>query len=212
MKFREIKAVLFDIDGTLIDTTNLILSCYRHTFKIHSLKPKSDKEIISLFGKPLEECYGIHFPEKNSKVLGETHLSFQEKNLHLCKSYEGAKETLKMLKEKGIKIAAVSARSKRTTKKSLEETGLIKYIDIVISREDVTHSKPNPEALLLALKALKVSPKHAIMVGDTRVDVEAGKNAGIKTIGVIYGPLGIKLEEANPDLLVSSISGIVQFI
>jgi pyrophosphatase PpaX len=212
MKLENIKAILFDIDGTLINTTNLILSCYSHTFKTHHIAPKKSEEIIKLFGKPLEECYKILCPEENNKMLCETHLSFQEKNLHLCKIFPGVKNTLSTLKKNGLKIAVVSARSKRTTRKSLETTGILKYIDVVISREDVVHSKPNPESLLLALKTLKVDPRYAIMVGDTSVDIEAGRNAGTKTIGVTYGPLGNMLKKTDPDVLISLISEIMKFV
>jgi pyrophosphatase PpaX len=212
MKFNNIKAMLFDIDGTLIDTTDLILSCYKHTFKTHSIVPKRREEILKVFGYPLEKCYEILCPKENIEMLCETHLSFQEKNLHLCKIFPGVINTLRVLRNNGIKIAAISARSKRTTGKTLERTGLAKYIDVVISREDTVNSKPSPEPLLLALNNLGVDPTYAIMVGDTEIDVKAGNSAGIKTIGVTYGPLGDIVKKANPDVTASSASEIIRYL
>lgn len=212
MKFKNIEAVLFDIDGTLLDTTDLILRCYEHTISAHKLSHKTREDISVIFGKPLEACYQLLFPNEDIAKLSETHLSFQEKNLHLSTPFVNARKTLDNLHNRGFKIAGVTTRSKRTSIKSLEVNDIASYFDIVISREDVTNPKPHPESLLKVLKYFNVSPKHAIMVGDTHVDIRAGKNAKTKTIGVTYGPLGGNVREEDPDYVVSDISEIISLI
>ena len=88
------------------------------------------------------------------------------------------------------------------------------FIDTVISKEDVEHSelKPHPRPILLALKQLHVLPEHAIMIGDAKEDVEAGKRAGTKTIGVTYGSLGEKIKDSKPDYTVDYIADILPII
>jgi pyrophosphatase PpaX len=212
MRFSNIKIVLFDVDGTLLDTTELIFRCYEHTIKKHKLSPKTRKEISVIFGKPLEACYQLLFPCEDVVKLSETHLSFQEKNLYLSKPFINVEKTLYGLNKRGFKIAALTSRSKRTSIKSLEVNNIASYIDLIISREDIINPKPHPESLLKALKYFNASPKHAIMVGDTRVDIKAGRNAKTKTIGVTYGPLGNVVKEASPDIVISDISEIINIV
>ncbi len=212
MRFNKIEAILFDIDGTLLDTTELIFRCYEHTINTHNLSLKTRKEITIIFGKPLEACYRHLFPDENSEVLRETHISFQEKNLHISKPFINVKQALCNLKIRGYEIAAVTTRSKRTSIKSLELADIMKYFKTVVSREDIINPKPYPDALFKALAFLKVSPTQAVMVGDTPVDIMSGKNAKIKTIGVTYGPLGDAVISADPDAIVSNISEINSLI
>lgn len=212
MKFNNIKVVMFDIDGTLLDTSELIFKCYEYTFKVHKLKPKTRKQIKKNFGKSLGECYKILFPKENVEVLSETHLTYQEKNLNLSKPFANVKNALSDLKKRGFKIAAITTRSKRTSVKSLKVNKIASYFDLVISREDIVNPKPHPESIIKALEFFKINPKYSIMVGDTIEDIKAGKNAKIKTIGITHGPLGNKIKQANPDILISDISEIITLI
>lgn len=212
MKFKNIEAVLFDIDGTLLDTTELIFRCYEHTISAHKLSHKTRKDMSVIFGKPLKECYQLLFPNEDIARLSETHMSFQEKNLHLSKPFVYVKKTLRSLKENGFKIAAITTRSKRTSIKSLEVNRIASYFDLVISREDVINPKPHPEPIIMALEYFNVSPKHAIMIGDTQVDIKAGRNARIYTIGVTHGPTKDALIKDKPNVVINNISEIISLI
>lgn len=206
------KVILFDIDGTILDTTELIVRCYEHAILKHNLTPKTRKQILSVFGKPLDECYRSLYSNVNFSKISETHLLFQEKNLFLSKPFKGVEKVLKVLKKRGIKIAAISTRSKRTTTKSLNLNKIFSYFDLVISREDVINPKPHAEPLLMALNYFKEDPKFSVMVGDTPVDIKAGKNAKINTVGVSYGPLGNAVKKANPDIIISDIQELISLI
>ncbi len=212
MKFNNIQAILFDVDGTLLDTTELIFRCYEYTIAEYSLSPKTREKISITSGEPLEVCYRQLFPNEDITKLSETHMSFQEKNLHLSKPFNKVRQTLKELNNIGIKIAAVTTRSKRTSTKSLEINDIASLMDVVISREEIVNPKPHPDALIAALNYLKVNPKNAVMVGDTPIDIKAGKNAKVRTIGVTYGPLGDAVKAANPDMVISDISEIISLI
>ena len=215
VKMKNVKAVIFDIDGTLLDTTEFIFKSYEHTFKTHGIPLKSRRKLSVIFGKPLEECYRLLVPSLDIDKLCKTHMFFQLNNLHLVRPFVNTKKTLKLLKGSGIKIAAVTTRSKLTSIKSLIISRIEKYIDIVISREDVKNPKPHPESIFSVLEKLGVKAKESVMVGDTDVDIKTGKNAGVRTIGVTYGFNGLnkdKVIKIKPDVLVDDISDIVSLI
>lgn len=209
-----VKAVLFDVDGTLLDTKEFIFQSFEHTLKTHGLPKKSREEINRVVGRPLEECYRELAPSLNPKSLCETHRLFQEENLELSSPFPKTRETLKRLKEKGLKIAAVTTRSRRTSKKTLEIAGLFDFIDVFVSAEDVKNHKPHPEPILQALKHLQIDCESAVMVGDTGIDIAAGKNAGLRgTIGVTYGFGGRKkIVASNPDFVVNDIAEVVPIV
>lgn len=209
---KKIEAVLFDIDGTLLNTAEFVYQACEFTFRAHRLPMRSRDEMALVMGKPLEECYRHLSPDGDAYQLCETHRSFQAENLHLSAPFCNTLETLRRLKEAGIKIAAITTRSKRTSIKTLEAGGIANYFEVVISGEDIQHPKPHSEPLLKALQQLKIMPEKAVMVGDTDADILAGKSAGTKTIGVSYGFLGPRIADSNPDFLVSDIADVVPII
>ena len=131
---------------------------------------------------------------------------------HLSTLFPNTKNTLDKIKETGIKTAAITTRSQRTSVHTLELAHIKDKIDVVISGEDGEKHKPHPEPLLRALRQLRVEPEKAVMVGDTDVDILAGKNARTKTIGVTYGFHGKRIIESNPDYVVDDISEIIPII
>lgn len=209
---REIEAVLFDVDGTLLDTTEFIYQAYEHTFNNHGISPPTREELGKMMGKPLEEYYRFFAPNTDTNQLCETHRTFQAENLSLCIPFPNTRSTLTELKKAGLKIAAVTTRSKRTSVDTLRVANLLNLIDTIISREDVENLKPHPEPLFKALEQLKVEPKNAVMIGDTDIDIKAGKNAGTKTIGASYGFQGNKIIDSNPDYVVDDIAETVPLI
>lgn len=212
---QEFKAALFDIDGTLLDTSEFIFQAYEYTLKKFGLAPRTRSEVAALIGKPLETCYELLAPDVGIKAIPElakTHRFFQGKHLDLSKPYPGTAETLAALKGAGIKIAAVTTRQRSSSVKTMALAGISRFIDFVVALEDVTHLKPDPEPVLKALAYLNVQPVDAIMTGDSDVDIFAGKNAGTATVGVTYGFHGKRIADCNPDYIIDSIEEIVPVI
>src|SRR5947199_668617 len=116
----EVEAALFDIDGTLLNTAEFVYQAFVHTFQTHRLPWRSSDEIAAVMGKPLEEIYRHFSLYPDMSELCETHRSFQAVNLHLSVPFPNSRETLKRLKDAGVKIAAITTRSKRTSIKTLE--------------------------------------------------------------------------------------------
>ena len=102
-------------------------------------------------------------------------------------------------------MGAVTSRSNKTSHQTLVNAGMSDFFDVVISAEDTKELKPNPAPLFKALKYLKATPEQAVMVGDSHLDIEAGKNAGTKTIRVTYGFHNDNLDEPKPDLFIHDI-------
>ncbi len=200
----KIQAVLFDIDGTLLDASEFIYQAYEYTFQVHGLPKIPRVEIGQLMGQSLVSIYDHFFPQHDTQLLCEAHYSFEELNVQLAQPFPAILSGLQMLTMQSVKLAAITSRSRRTSLKTLELAQLSQYFPVVISAEDVPRTKPDPTPLLLALEKLHVSPQNAIMVGDTAADILAGKNAGMQTIGVTYGFHGQKIIDSQPDYMATS--------
>jgi len=207
-----IRAVLFDIDGTLLDTFDFIYGAFEFAFKEHGIPALSRADISNLMGGPLEEVYQTMAPGFDPTLLAQSHRTYQSDNLRLVKLFPSTIEVLEALKQSGMKLAAITTRSLRTSVRSLEMTEIAKYFDIIISAEDVSFHKPHPEPLLKALDVLGVKPQEAIMVGDTRADIMAGKNAGTKTVAALYGFGGKRLQELDPDYAIEELKELLKLI
>ena len=210
--FHGIRAVLFDIDGTVLDTFDFIYGAFEHAFRIHGIPPLTRKEISHLMGGPLMEVYASMAPGHDARALSETHRQFQEKNLHLAKLFPDTIKVLDALKKRGFKLAAITTRSNRTSVFSLEQNGIADYFDVIVSAEDVSRHKPDPEPIIKALYDLDAKPIDAIMVGDTSADIMAGKNAGTKTVAALYGFGGEALITLKPDYAVRNLMELLDIV
>ena len=206
------KAVLFDVDGTLIDAWEFIHGAIVHTIKVHGHKMPSKKVIKDAMGHPLLAFYETVFPGLDPKLFAKTHDDFQQGKFDLGKPFPKARETLKRLKSQGFLIGVVSNRTKNSLHTTLKKAKLLEFIDVVVSAEDVAHPKPNKEHVLKTLELLRVNPKDTILVGDTDMDILAGKNAKVQTVGVTYGFAGKSIKDYNPDFVINKIEEILKII
>ncbi|MBI3256052.1 MAG: HAD-IA family hydrolase [Candidatus Andersenbacteria bacterium] len=207
-----IKAIQFDIDGTLLDTKNFIYQSFLHTFEVYGLTHLTAKDLGPVMGKPLEECLAILAPEIDTTEMAQAYRDWQATQMSLIIPFTNTLFTLQELRKRGIKLAAVSTR-KRTTNDSLKQTGVFELLDTVVTGDDVKEFKPDPEGLFVALERLEVEPAHAMMVGDTGVDVEAGRNANMATAGATYGFFTReKMEALKPNYLLHDVSDILELV
>ena len=205
MKF---KTILFDIDGTLLDTEPFILKAYAAAYEgLRKTNLPSGEDLMSLTGGALEGVYeylvGADWPE-----AVRLHRAFQLKNMHLAVAFPGAEATLSFVKSRGYRLGAVTNRSKATSAKTLEIGGLSGHIEVVVSAEDSAALKPDPAPLYRALKLLGEPPSGdgVIFVGDTSVDVFAGRAIGATTVAATYGFHRRGVLETKPDHQIGAIS------
>jgi pyrophosphatase PpaX len=205
------KAVFFDIDGTLLDTHEYIYQAFEHSLgKNH--KPLSREVLKTIMGKPLEECYRILTKLEEVNHLMKSHQEFQVINPGLVKPFPNTISTLEHLKEKGMLIAAITTRAGSTVKQTLDQTEISHYINYLVAFEDVVNPKPDPEGIRKALTYFEVKPEEAIMIGDSDVDVLAGQNAGVTSVGVTYGFHGKVIAELNPDYVIDDIKEVMNIV
>ncbi|MBI2017702.1 HAD-IA family hydrolase [Candidatus Daviesbacteria bacterium] len=205
------QAVLFDIDGTLLNTWDYVMKAFMYTLLAHGID-KTEKEISSVFGKTLKECYEILAPGSDPLILCKLHDEYQTENPHLVKPFPGLKLVLDQLRTAKFSIAAVTNRSKNTLYHSLKGAQIYDYFDVILAVEDVKNPKPHPEHALTALKQLNINPKRAYIVGDTEVDVTLGKNARIKTVAVTYGFGGKNMAHAGADFVIDDLGDLMKII
>lgn len=208
-----IKAVLFDLDGTLINTNDLILKSFKHTFKtILDLEP-TEEEITINYGRPLQEIFKSYDENRIEEMIN----CYRKINLELhddeCKEFADVDLMLQTLKNKGIKIGVVTSKKSDMAERGAKLMGIFKYFDTFITPEVTIKHKPEGEPVLKACENLGVSPSEALMVGDSPYDILAGKNAGAKTCGVKYTALPIeKLGESKPDFYVDKPLEILELV
>lgn len=207
------KAILFDVDGTLIDTWDFVIGAFKYTLAFYGHPIPSDKVIKSIMGKPLLKFYRAAFPNiMDVTNFAKTHQDYQVGKFDLGKPFPKALQTFKKLKTSGFLLAAISNRTRKSLLTSLEIADFLKHLDLVVSAEDVENPKPHKEHIFAALKQLKVKAQHSYMVGDTPDDIEAGKNAGVKTVGVTYGFFGQSIKEYKPDFVINKIEELLEII
>jgi len=203
-----LQAVLFDVDGTLLDTTEFIYGGFDFTLAAHGWPPTQRERYARVMGKPLERCYAELAPGCDAALLCETHRTWQSDNLHLSVPYPGAIDVLAQLRAAGLRLAAITSRSRRTSVHTLEQAVLAGLLNLILSYEDVSAIKPDPAPLLLALERLEVPPAAALMVGDTDADILAGRAAGVATVGVTYGFHGTAIIAHAPDATIDTIGDL----
>ncbi len=185
-------AVLFDLDGTLADTVGLILSCYRHTMRTHLGEAPPDEEWIRGMGTPLRVQLAAfaRSPEEVEAML-ETYVALQRR-IHdeLVHPYEGMPELLAALEALRVPMGLVTSRRLAMTRRTLAHCGFARHFEVIITPDEVTRPKPDPEPVLLALARLgSPPPERTLFLGDSPHDIESGRAAGVRTAAALWGPV-----------------------
>ena len=183
----KIDTILFDFDGTIMDTNDVILQSWQHTFRTLTGKEGNEDEILVTFGEPLEISIRNFFPEIPVEESIAVYRRFQYDNfLSLIELFPGMKELVAEVKQRGYKVGLVTSRLKFTTMQGIEKFGLAEYFDDVVTAEDTTKYKPDPEPILVMLDKLGSKPENAVMLGDTLFDIRCARNAGVQSILVSW--------------------------
>lgn len=184
---RKKDTILFDYDGTVADTGPLILASWQHTFLTIYGREGDESVILRTFGEPLAQSMQEKFPHVDPEEAMKIYRSYQEKHFHaMIQTFPGTRETMAALKARGFALGLVTSRRRSSTEAGLKALGLAPYIDAVVTNEDTTKAKPDPEPALLALAALDARPERAVMVGDTKFDIGCANRAGITSVLVAW--------------------------
>ena len=178
-----INTVLFDFDGTLVNTNDAIIASWQHTYLHYTGREASLERITSCFGEPLLITMAREFPGVDPAESAEVYRRFQvEHTDELVKVFDGIPELLEALKEEGYRIAIVTSRTRESANRYLDMLGIGGYFEDMVSCDDTHAHKPNPEPILLCLAKLGITKDEAIMIGDSPFDMKCANNAGVKSV------------------------------
>lgn len=208
-----IKALLFDFDGTLLDTNELIIQSFMHIFDEKFPGQYTKDDCIPLIGPSLRQTFERLTPNEVDEMIAKYREWNEAHHDELVKEYDGVVETLQQLHAMGIRLVIVSSKVHVNIVKGLQVLGVAELFEYIVGADDVEHVKPHPEPIEKALKYLQLSKDEVIMVGDNSHDIEGGQNAGVKTAGVSWTIRGeAYLQTFNPDYMLTTMSDIISIV
>ena len=190
MSHQPLAAYLFDLDGTLIDSVELILQSYRHTLTIHRGQVPPDHIWLAGVGTPLRAQFRAFTDDPvELEAMVETYRGFNlEHHDRMVRRYPGVLEAVQSLKQRGVRLGVVTSKMRAGTVRGLSVCGFDGLFDVLVGADDVTQHKPDPAPVLHALKLLGADPAATVFAGDSPHDLVAGRAAGVRTAGVLWGP------------------------
>lgn len=208
-----INTVLFDFDGTLVNTNDVIIASWQHTYMYYLGREESLEKITACFGEPLLLTMEREFPEVDPRESAGVYRNFQKENAdELVKIFPGIKELLESLKTDGFRMGVVTSRTRESAQRYMDMFGIGDYFEEMVSCDDTDIHKPNPEPILLCLKKMGITAEEALMVGDSPFDIKCANNAGVKSVLVgwrITGDGQTLIDDAREDFTISEPSELV---
>jgi len=201
-------ALLFDLDGTLADSIELLLASFHHAFEARQVPRPSDDAWIAGIGTPLVAQMRSHVADEH--VVEQLVLAYRahqrEHHDRLLREFAGARDTLALLKSLQHPTALVTSKSTELAHRALQRLRMDALIDVVVGFDSCERHKPDREPVDLALRMLAHAPAEAMFIGDSPHDIAAGSAAGVATVAALWGPFTrTRLEEAAPDYLIEDI-------
>ncbi|GAB6065579.1 HAD family hydrolase [Aquifex pyrophilus] len=206
-----VNAVLFDLDGTLIDSAEDIALALKKTLKEIGLEEYYPKDIRPYIGGGvkalLERVLGDKFREEYVELFRKYYL---ENPVVYTRVYEGVPEVLEKLKEDKVKLAVVSNKLEELSREILRRLGIINYFEFIAGGDTFPEKKPSPLPVIKTLEHLGIEPQKAIIVGDTEADILSGKGAGTITALAEWGY--VRLNSEKPDFVLKKPEDLLKIL
>jgi pyrophosphatase PpaX len=210
-----IRTVLFDLDGTLIDSVRLILDSYHHTLATHGLPPRTDEDWLRGVGTPLR----VQFAEwrDDPATLEAMIATYREYNLkhhdRMVTVYPGVVEAVRAIRAAGVATGLVTSKNRQGALRGLALVKLESMMDVLVCADEVTNPKPHPEPVEKAVALLAADRATTVYVGDSIHDMRSGRAAGVRTAAVLWGPFGRShLEGAEPDYWLETPEDLLEMV
>lgn len=209
MKF---KGIIFDIDGTLTSTNELIFASFNHITEKYLGKTYSKEEITNLFGPPedqiLKDMCGDNF-----EMAKKDYYDFYNNNHHMADLYPGIKDLLSHLKENNVLLSIYTGKGKKAGVITLKKLDIHDYFDLIITGDDVVEHKPSAEGINKFIEKFKLEKNQVLMVGDSPADVKAAKAAGVKIASVLWDSYAKeKVLQLKSDFVFHSVKELRKFL
>ena len=210
LKFR---GVFFDLDGTLLDTTPLIIKSFQHTFATHYQRPVSMEDIHPFMGKPLRSAMEALAPGQEDDVIA-TYRTFNDAHHdQLARIFDGVHDTVKHLYEAGVTLAVVTSKSSGMARRGLRLFSMEQYFSAVIGLDETPRHKPEPDPVLAALRETNLSALECVMVGDSPHDIYSAQRAGVKTVAVRWTNVPwSEVLASNPDYTLDAMADLLPIV
>jgi len=211
---RDVGGVIFDIDGTLTRTNELIFATFNHVMSRHCGRTFAPKEIIAMFGPPEE---GALLPlvgaERLPVVMDELCDYYREHHHAMASLHEGMADVLSYLKGKGVPLGIFTGKGRRTAMITLDALGITHFFDMIVSGNDVVRHKPDPEGIRKFIAAFDLRPADVLMVGDAAGDVAASRGAGATSVAVLWDTYDReRVLGAGPDMIFNDVPGLLAWL
>ncbi|MDR2109012.1 MAG: HAD-IA family hydrolase [Coriobacteriales bacterium] len=184
---RAARAVLFDLDGTLLDTRDLILGSFKHAFAEVLGEAPPDDEMLDLVGIPLPDQMRHFSPQHADDLVAAFRKHTDEVHDRQVRSFAGVTEALTTLRAAGLRLAVVTSKRHALAWRGLKVFGLERFQEFLIGADDCPEHKPRPGALLLAAERMKLAPADCVYVGDSPYDMQAANSAQMLAVGALWG-------------------------
>ncbi|MCK9431109.1 MAG: HAD family hydrolase [Candidatus Omnitrophica bacterium] len=209
---QNIKLIIFDLDGTLIDAYAAICSSYNYVMRKLGLKPKSPAVIRRLVGWGDMNLLKPYVPERDLKRSLRLYRDHHKLSLlRQSRLYPYARTLLRKLKARGLKLAVASNRPSKFSLILLKHLRIMNYFDYVLCADKLKRGKPDPEILNKIIKRFALKKSQVLYVGDMVIDAEAGRRAKVKTIIVTSGSSSIaEIKKERPFKIISGVRGLLK--
>ena len=210
------KSVIFDLDGTLFNSKNGIINAF--VYPLEELGIVYDKKWVEIMiGHTLKEMYGEILPddlsEKVDWCVEEYRKVYHDQFYYNSNLYEGVEGVLNELKKNNISLAIATTKPTGITRRITDHFKISDYFDVIMGTEDNTPHKPDPAIILNIKKRVNYENKRTILIGDTYLDIMAGKNAGILTCAAMYGYGDrAKIFKSKPDYSIRNIYDVLNIV
>jgi pyrophosphatase PpaX len=199
---QRIETILFDLDGTLIDSIRLILDSYHHTMAAHGFAPRSDADWLRGLGTPLRQQFKewIDEPDTLERMVATYRAYNLANHDQMVRPYPGIAELLGVIRRNGRRTGVVTSKNREGTLRGLRRVGLEDAFEVLVCVDDVQSPKPDREPVDRAVALLDADPSSTMYVGDSIHDLYAGRGAGVLTAAALWGPFSREdLEPGEPD-------------
>ena len=206
------KGIIFDIDGTLTSTNELIFKSFNHIAKKYLDRTFTDREIISLFG-PTEDVILKEWCGKNFEAAKMDYYEFYKSHHQMANLYPGIKEILDDLKAKDVLLAVFTGKGRQASLITLEELNIINYFDLIVTGDDVANHKPSSEGIMKFINEHNLKKDEVLMIGDSVADVLASKEAGIKIASALWDSYAAeKVKNLSSDYYFNTVDELREYL
>ncbi len=206
------KGIIFDVDGTLTFTNQLIFDSFNHITKKYLGRSYSDDEIIALFG-PTEDEILKEMCKEEYEHARKDYYAYYKNNHDIARLYDGIKELIIDINNSGILLSIFTGKGRTSALITLDEFGLTNYFDMIVSGDDVENHKPSPEGIIMFLSKHNFDPKEVLMIGDAPSDIIAANECGVEIASVVWDSYAEdEVRKLNSNNLFHSVYELRDFI